>query len=253
MSNLKMNNQQGNKKEILDTHEARSFYRTAMEHLKATGHRFLIGGAFAFCQHTGIYRDTKDLDIFCTASEYPDILNRLGEKGYVAEVRDSRWLAKAYKDDYFIDIIFNSPNGLCVVDQSWFDNSFKGEMEGVPTSFLGPEDLFWCKIYVQNKERFDGADVNHIILKQGKKMDWKKILDRLDHHWHLLFAQILNFMFVYPGNKDCVPEWLFYELLTRTKTDYELPLAVEKICRGPLLSHTQYNIDLKKWGFKNVC
>ncbi len=62
---------------------------------------------------------------------------------------------------------------------------------------------------MQNRERFDGADVNHLMLKQGKSMDWKKILYRLDQHWHLLLAEIILFQFVYPADyHDIIPKWL---------------------------------------------
>jgi hypothetical protein len=232
--------------------EAKSFYREALENLNDTGHRFLIGGAFAFFRHTGIYRDTKDLDIFCTSHEYPDILAQLARQGYTTEVRDSRWLAKAYKDEHFIDIIFNSPNGICVVDESWFENPLRGELEGIPSLFLAAEELIWCKIYVQNRERFDGADVNHLILKKGKDLNWRKIINRLNPHWQLLLGQLFNFLFVYPACKDCVPDWVFQELLGRVKKEFDLPQGMEKICRGPLLTHTHYNPDIREWGYKNI-
>ena len=36
----------------------------AIDLLDAAGIPFLVGGAYAYCQYTGIYRDTKDLDLF---------------------------------------------------------------------------------------------------------------------------------------------------------------------------------------------
>ena len=232
--------------------EAKSFYKEAMEHLNSTGQRFLIGGAFAFFHHTGIYRDTKDLDIFVTSFEYPEILRQLGEKGYKVEILDSRWLAKAYKGEYFIDIIFSSPNGMCVVDDSWYTHALNGEMQGVPATFLSAEELIWCKIYVQNRERYDGADVNHLILRKGTELDWEHLMKRLNHHWQLLLGQLFNFMFVYPASKDSIPTWVLDELMRRAKTDFEMPKPVEKICRGPLLTHTHYDKDVREWNYKHL-
>ena len=118
---------------------------------------------------------------------------------------------------------------------------------------LSPEELVWCKIYVQNRERYDGADVNHIILKQGKQLDWKHLLFRMDQHWHLLLMQILQFQFVYPSEyHDIVPKWLFDELMVRAKEQYDLPPALEKVCRGPIIDQTQYQVDIKEWDYK-VC
>jgi hypothetical protein len=95
--------------------------------------------------------------------------------------------------------------------------------------------LLWCKIYVQNRERYDGADVNHIILKYGHQLDWQRIWMRLEQHWHLLFSQLLSFQFVYPSERDIIPRWLFDNLIARAKEQFELPLPVEKVCLGLLL------------------
>ena len=100
--------------------EALEFYREAMQLLQECGASYLIGGAFAIFHHTGIYRDTKDLDIYCTASEYPKILKYFGSKGYRTELTDVRWLAKIFKGEYYIDIIFDTPNNICRVDEEWF-------------------------------------------------------------------------------------------------------------------------------------
>jgi hypothetical protein len=113
------------------------------------------------------------------------------------------------------------------------------------------EELIWCKLYVQNRERFDGADVNHIILKWGKKLDWNRLLFRMDQHWHLLLAQLIIFQFVYPSDyREIVPKWLFDELMSRAHMQYELPSSVEKVCRGPVIDQTQYATDIKDWDYK---
>lgn len=238
------------KSAVEEKRQAEEFYRDILQVIDQSNFTFLIGGAFALYKNTGIYRDTKDLDIFCKAWDYPPILNLLIEQGFTTEITDPRWIAKATKDNYLIDFIFNSPNSLCPVGDSWFDHAIDGELYGVPVKFLGPEDLFWCKIYVQNRERYDGADVNHIILKRGKDMDWKWLLDRMGQHWHLILAQFMNFKFIYPSEKDSIPMWLFEELLDRARQEDNLPAPIERICRGPLVDHTAYNTDILDWGYK---
>ena len=119
-----------------------------------------------------------------------------------------------------------------------------------PVRFLPAEELIWCKIYVQNRERFDGADVNHVILKTGRNLDWKRILSRMDQHWHLLLAQILIFQFVYPADyAELIPKWLFDELMRRAHEQYDVPPSVARICRGPIIDQTQYGVDIKEWGY----
>ncbi|WP_207425590.1 nucleotidyltransferase [Pedobacter sp. SYSU D00535] len=231
--------------------EAAAFYKEALELLHESGSSFMLGGGFALYKYTGLYRDTKDLDIFCKPSEYPKIMKHFAERGYKTELTDARWLAKVFKGEYFIDIIFDTVNNICRVDDSWYEHATEGEFAGEKVKFLPAEELLWCKIYVQNRERFDGADVNHLILRYGKQLDWKRILFRLDQHWHLLLSQILIFQFVYPSEyHEIIPQWLFDELMDRAKDQYAIPPAVEKVCRGPVIDQTQYEVDIKEWNYK---
>lgn len=231
--------------------EAYDFYKEALDHLKESNTRFMLGGAFAMFKYTGIYRDTKDLDVFCKPDEYPKILKHFAQKGYKIELTDVRWLAKVFHGEYFIDVIFNTVNNICTVDDTWYEHATEGEFAGTNVHFIPAEELIWCKIYVQNRERYDGADVNHIMLKQGKTLNWERVLKLLNPHWHLLLAQLLLFQFVYPADfHDVVPKWLFDELMTRANEQYDLPPAVEKVCRGPVIDQTQYSIDIKEWNYK---
>jgi len=235
--------------------EARSFYKEAILLLKESGVPFMLGGAFALKVHTGVHRDTKDLDVFCRPKDFHKILKFFAAKGFETQLTDIRWLAKIFKGGYFVDIIFSTVNNICAVEDSWFEHAVKDEYSGEEVLFLSAEDLIWCKLYVQNRERFDGADVNHIILKAGKELDWKRLLNRLDRHehWHLLLAQLVIFQFVYPSEfQDIIPEWLYKKLLKRAGSQYKLPPTVVKVCRGPIIDQTQYSIDIKEWNFKSL-
>ena len=231
---------------------AEEYYREALGILNENNINYLVGGGLAFREYTGIVRDLKDLDLFCKAGEYPKILKLFSEHGYKTELTDVRWLAKLFKDDFYIDLIFNTVNNICTVDDSWFDNAVEGEAYGVPVRLIPAEELLWCKIYVQNRERYDGADVNHIIVKYGEKLDWKRIWSRLEQHWHLLLAQVLIFQFVYPTERDIIPRWLFDELIELAKQQYDLPLPVEKVCLGPIIDQTQYQTDIRDWENKVI-
>lgn len=231
---------------------AEQYYREALTLLNQNNIQYLVGGGLAFREYTGIIRDLKDMDLFCKAGEYPKILKLFSENGYQTELTDVRWLAKLFRDDMYIDLIFNTVNNICVVDDSWFDNAVEGEAYGVPCRFIPAEELLWCKVYVQNRERYDGADVNHIILRYGHKLNWERIWSRLEQHWHLLFAQVLIFQFVYPTERDIIPRWLFDKLSELAKNQYDMPLSVEKVCLGPIIDQTQYSMDIKDWDFKVI-
>jgi hypothetical protein len=231
--------------------EARVFYKEALEQLDASGAEYMLGGAFALYHYTGIHRDTKDLDVFCRSSDYPRILKHFAAAGYETQLYDIRWLAKVLQGEYFVDIIWDTVNNICRVDDSWLERAPQGMFNDHKVRFIPAEELLWCKIYVQNRERYDGADVNHLILRHGHKMDWKLVLNRMRPHWHLLLMQILSFQFCYPSDyREIIPQWLFDELMERARQQYEMPSPMEKVCLGPIIDQTQYEIDVKEWNYK---
>lgn len=231
---------------------AHNFFAEALRLLSESEIPFLVGGGLALRQYTGIIRDLKDLDLFCKAGDYSRILKFFADHGFATELTDVRWLAKVYKNNYYIDIIFNTVNNICTVDDTWFDHAVVGEAYGVPVKFIPAEELLWCKVYVQNRERYDGADVNHIIVKHGHLLDWNRIWTRLEQHWHLLLAQVLLFQFVYPTERDIIPKWLFDTLIEKAKGQFDLPLPVEKVCLGPIIDQTQYRTDIVDAEYKVI-
>lgn len=231
---------------------AHDFYREALGVLEACGADYMVGGGFALRLYTDIMRDTKDLDVFCKSGDIARILKAFKEQGYETELTDPRWLAKAIMGNHFMDIIFNNPGNHCAVDDSWFERATASELLGVKVKVIPAETLVWSKLYVQNRERYDGADINHIILRYGNQLDWKWLWQHMDTHWELMLAQFISFQFVYPSERDLIPRWLMDELLKRAQEQQDMPVPKEKICRGPLIDQTQYATDVTEWDYKVV-
>ncbi|WP_192822007.1 nucleotidyltransferase [Rufibacter sp. LB8] len=229
---------------------AKEFYPQALAMLHESGLPFLMGGGFALRQYTGMQRDMKDMDVFCKAGDCPRLLKLFADEGFKTELVDARWLAKAFKDGKYVDFIFNNPGNNTPVNDGWFRKAPEGTEFGVPVKYISAEDLFRCKIYVQNRERYDGSDLNHLILRHGHLMDWERILQTLEQHWQLVLAQLLSFQFVYPSERDIIPRWLFDELLLRAKEQFDMPPPTERVCRGLLIDQTQYAPAVTEWGFK---
>jgi hypothetical protein len=72
----------------------------------------MVGGAYALKVHTGIWRDTKDLDLFLRKDRVEAALESLTRAGFRTEFTDRLWIAKAFDGPYFIDPIFSSGNGV---------------------------------------------------------------------------------------------------------------------------------------------
>jgi len=224
------------------------FYTYALKKLKESGVPFLVGGTYALTLHTGLRRDTKDLDIFCKASDYPAILNVFEKDGFKAVI-DERWLLKLYKGNDFIDVIFSTVNGLVPVDDSWFKNNPVVELFGSKVKIIRADDMIWSKSFRQERHKYDGPDINHLLLKKPKEIDWNRLMTRMEPYWEILFAHLLNFRFVYPGYRQNIPKWVMEELIKRQTDQLRTPAPINKISRGRLISPSYYDIDFDEWGF----
>lgn len=230
--------------------QAERFYAEAMECLLESGAPFMIGGAYAMREYADIFRDTKDLDIFCKHSDYPRLLEALAAQGYETEVTDANWLAKARAGDHFVDLIFNSGNGVAPVDDTWFENGHEVELLGHRVKLIPPEEELWQKCLVMSRIRTDISDVSHIIRKMGNKLDWDRVLRRMEPYWEVLLAHLTLFRFIYPSERDNVPPWVMEELLSRQQQLLGTPTPQDRICRGGLLSRYDYRCDYEEWGYK---
>lgn len=230
----------------------RGAHLLALTALKNAEVPFVVAGAYALHQYTGIYRDTKDLDLFLRRQDVDRALECLKAVSFQTSMLDPVWIAKAYaSDDYFTDLIFSSGNGVAEVDDHWIDRAHAGVIHGLPVLVAPPEEVIWSKAFVCERERFDGADVNHIILARGKQMDWKHLLWRFEPYWEVLLAHVTMYRFSYPGQRDHVPDWLWRELLDRASKQVNEPER-KMLSRGMLIARGQYDVDVEHWGYKDA-
>src|ERR1051325_7599105 len=147
------------------------FYQDALGRLDKEGVPYLVGGAYAFARYTGIERHTKDFDIFIRRADYPRAAEVLRKGGYESELTFPHWLGKAFKGDDFIDLIFSAGNGVAEVDEVWFEHQVPETVLGMSVGLIPAEEMIWSKGLIMERERFDGADVAHVIKAIGHKLD----------------------------------------------------------------------------------
>jgi hypothetical protein len=229
---------------------ATDFYVEALARLQTAGLPVLVGGAFAFARYTKIKRDTKDLDIFLRPEDMPRALAMFKEAGYHTSTPFPHWLGKVYSGGYFLDVIFSSGNGVARVDDLWFEHAAEDIVLGVPVRLCPPEEMIWSKAFVQERERFDGADVMHLFHELGPQLDWDRLLWRFGAHWRVLFAHIVMFGFVYPDKRDRIPQRVITELMARMAAEQTEP--DNRVCGGPLVSREQYLYDLDALGYEDA-
>jgi Nucleotidyl transferase of unknown function (DUF2204) len=212
---------------------------------------FVVGGAYAYCTYTGIYRDTKDLDLFPRPRDALRALEVLGRDGWRTERTDETWIYKAFKGEWFVDLIFSSGNGVAEVDDEWFAYAKRGLVMGQDALIAPAEEIIWSKGFVLERERYDGSDVIHLIKSAGRQLDWDRLMRRFARHWEVLLSHLMLFRFAYPGERDTVPDRVMVELLSKSLDSVREGNWGGKLCRGNLLSRVNYVLDLEHWGYDN--
>jgi hypothetical protein len=231
--------------------EQAALFREVLTLFEQKGLSYAVAGAFALQAHTGIWRDTKDLDVFLTSANAVKALQFLREAGFECEVCDPVWLYKAHRGEFFVDLITGMSNAVFLVEDSWIQRAWPGVIQGVGTRVLGPEELLASKLFVIRRERFDGADIAHVIYGTEGQLDWQRILSLVGEHWEILLWALLLFRYVYPAQTHYVPEAVWTDLLSRLQKAVSHPDSTASF-RGSLVDPRMFAIDVNEWGLKNI-
>jgi Nucleotidyl transferase of unknown function (DUF2204) len=237
---------------LLTSPDKAELYRQALELLNRSGVPYLVGGTYAFHYYAGIARTTKDFDIFVRGRDLQRVLDVLTRCGFKTEIAFSHWLAKAFIGDRFIDIIFNSGNGIVEVDDEWFAHAVDEEVLGVPVKLCAAEEMIWSKSFIMERERYDGADVAHLLRHCSGLVNWERLVRRFGANWRVLLSHLVLFGFIYPGERSLVPSAIIRDLLNRLLAEMDVPTRDSKVCQGTLLSRGQYLVDVDEWGYEDA-
>jgi hypothetical protein len=232
--------------------EERTIYKRALEAINTAGIPYVVAGAYAIYEHTGIYRKTKDLDLFFEPSSVVDAARALRTAGFRTRLEDEHWLAKATMGDYFVDLIYGMGNGIALIDSGWIEHSRPGILAACPVRIAPAEELVWHRLFISERHRHDMSDIVHLILCYGDTLDWQRLVGRVGEHWPLLLSQILMFSYVYPGYRTNVPSWVPETLLERARTQVGANEETVDLTRGPLISRFSFAIDVQEWGFHSL-
>ena len=229
----------------------REVYTRALDTLRREGPPFVVSGLYALHQHTGIYRETKDLDVMLEPGHVVEAARVLKKAGFRVTLEAAHWLGKAHDAELFVDLVFGMANGLHFIDANWIKYAHRGELAGVPVLVAAPEDLIFHRLFIWERHRSDMSDIAHLILVHGERMDWDRLLRRVGDHWRLLMAQIHFFDFAYPGRRRSIPPRVREALLERSREVLEERPKERNVCQGTLISRFSFAIDVNDWGFRD--
>jgi predicted nucleotidyltransferase len=208
----------------------------------------MLGGALALNAYTGIWRDTKDLDVFVPERGVVRVLDALQRAGFETEIAEPHWLAKAHKEEIFVDVIHANDSGAVTVNESWFANAEKIEVLGRRVRVIPAEEMLLSKIFVASRDRWDMSDVLHLIFARRGELDWERILARVGEHWELLLAYLHLYRYVYPSHTSYLPRWVLDLLQKRYESEIEAPPQGLLRFRGTLLDDVSFGVDVAAWG-----
>jgi hypothetical protein len=236
----------------MTTPDKAQLYRNALEMLNRSGVPYLVGGTYAFQYYAGISRMTKDFDMFARPRDLKRVLDVLQRAGFKTEVAYTHWLAKAYHGDKFIDVIYSSGNGVAEVDDEWFAHAVDEDVLGVPVKLCAAEEMIWSKAMIMERERYDGADVAHLLRHCSGLVNWERLVRRFGNNWRILLSHLVLFGFIYPGERALVPSGVIKDLVNRLTAELDVPTRDSKVCQGTLLSRAQYLVDVGEWGYEDA-
>lgn len=232
--------------------DAEAFYGRLIDRLHAARLPFLVGGAYAVAHYTGIRRPTKDVDVFVRRADWPRLAAVADAAGWRCDLTFPHWLGKVHDASGFADVIFGCGNGLGEVDDGWFDHAVDAGVLGRPVKLTPVEETLWTKAFIMERERFDGADVVHLLQACAARIDWDRLLLRFAGHWRVLLAHLVLYGFVFPGERHRVPRRVMQSLLDLLRDEVDAPSPRGATCAGTLLSREQYLADVDERGYDDA-
>ena len=228
--------------------EAGRIYGEALDALDREGVRYMLGGALAMNAYTGLWRDTKDLDVFVPADAVTRVLEVLEGTGFETEISEPHWLAKAWKGELFVDVIHANDSGTVAVGESWLAYAKETSALGRRVLVIPAEEMILSKIFVASRDRYDMSDVLHLIFTARGDLDWDRILAGVGEHWELLLAYLHLYRYVYPSHTHYLPRRVLEVLDKRYEAEAENPPSGPLRFRGTLLDDPSFRVDVEAWG-----
>ena len=231
----------------------RQVFRGALTAMNRTGIPYAVGGAFGLHWYTSFWRVAKDLDLFILPEDVGRAMQVLLEIGFTTRIKHPEWLADAVLGDHKVDLIFGMGNWSGYIDHTFFDKAPLGLVLGVRARLLPPEEMIYSKAFVASRERYDAADLHHLLIATGEQLDWPRLLDRFGENWEVLLSHLVMFRYVYPSHRNIIPPWVLDELLRRFQATRQEPWQGGKLCRGFLLDGIgTYSLDITEWGYRDA-
>jgi hypothetical protein len=208
-----------------------SCYLRALEAVRQTGISFMLGGAFGLAPYTGRWRNTKDIDLYILPEHRDTLVSALSKAGfsdyYDTLPYDRQWIYRSTRQGVIVDLIWAMANQRSQVTEDWFQHAPAISLRGEDLHVLPVEELFWCKLYVLQRDRCDWPDLINLLYENGAGMDWDRLISRIEKDTPLLAGVLNLFAWVCPERAARLP--------ARVRKRFHLPpptqASSEETCR----------------------
>jgi hypothetical protein len=223
------------------TDEQWRIYQRVIADSKAAGIPFAVGGGIAMGVYTGMFRDTKDIDLYVVPEHreaIQAILSAAGLEDYYDQLPyDRGWIYRSIQGKVIVDIIWSMANYKAPVDERWITGGPQVEIRGEQLRVVPPEEMIWAKLYIMQRDRCDWPDVLNLIRAQADRLDWRHLLERLGPDAPILYANLGIFRWLCPEAAGSMPSWLI-----------EHVSAVDCPGKGPEISRRRADLlDRRPW------
>jgi hypothetical protein len=196
----------------LEEHQC-NFYDEVLAAARNLTHPFAIGGAMAWATYTGYYRNTKDLDLYVPPElkqDFIDAVTKVGATDYFGTLAyDRGWIYRSTRDGCIADLIWSMANYVRPIDEDYFTKGAQLGLRGHIYQVLPAEELILNKLYILNRGRCDWFDIFNLIYCTDAKLDWNRMIRKLEAD-KVLLAGLLNvFCWLCPARVTLFPNDLW--------------------------------------------
>jgi len=191
-------------------------YARVMQHARAAGVPFAIGGGMAVSLYTGMWRPGKDIDLYVLPGQREAMIEVTRAAGLAdyhdVQAYDRAWIYRAHGEGVIVDVIWALANRFGEVDRAWLETGMRAQVRGERFEVLGPVELIWSKLHVLQRDRCDWPDLLNLLFATGPRLDWQRLIQGLPGDEPVLAALLALFAWVAPGRAAAVPAWVFGRL-----------------------------------------
>ncbi|HZR02763.1 MAG TPA: hypothetical protein VFA81_06310 [Burkholderiales bacterium] len=193
-----------------------AIYSEVMSHADADEIPFAVGGGLAVCLYTGLWRATKDIDLYVLPEDREALIAATQTAGlvdYYDQVPyDRKWIYRAAGSGVIVDVIWALANGFGEVDAGWLRRGPCAQVQQRSFTLLAPAEMIRTKLHVLQRDRCDWPDLLNLLYTTGPALDWDRVIGSFPGEERLLAALVMVFSWLAPGRAAQLPDRVWSRL-----------------------------------------